>query len=86
MDENKGTPLWKVMLVSGVVSAISTLGLYYVEHPEKMSQTKDYILKKVGYDVENVRKIRTSGVTEEDLNDIVKRQVCSEMKKYLPNI
>ena len=84
--EEKSTPIWKVMLVSGIVSAVSTLGLYYAEHPGKLSQTKNYFLKKFGYDIEGIRRGRENGMQEEEISQIVERQVYKVMKKYFPDV
>ena len=86
MVEEKGTSIWKILLISLGVSAVSTLGLYYTAHPEKFSHTKKYFLKKLGYDLENIKKSREEGVSEEELNRIVEEKVYNRFKKYFPNV
>lgn len=67
-----------------MVSAISTLGMYYLENPEKLSRTKKYLLKKVGYDADNIQKIRAEGVSEDKLSELIETQVERTVKKYFP--
>ena len=86
MVEESGVPLWKIMIVSAATAAVSTLGLYYMEHPEKLSNTKKYVLNKLGYSADNMKKMRSGDLSEEDLDKIVEQQVYRAMKKYLPNI
>ncbi len=85
MVEENGTPLWKIILVSAATAAISTIGLYYAEHPEKLTGLKKYLLGKVGYGADSIEKVRSGNFSEEQLNNIVEQKVNSALKKYFPN-